>query len=136
MAHHCQFVTDIRALPEESAEAYFEEYRAYALDKVLPRMRAICPDTDIEFRINAEVPAYSEAEDAPSVQLVKQLTGQNSVTSVVYGAEAGQFQQAGFSVAMCGPGSIDQAHQPDEYISLAQVEKGIEFTRRLIAHLS
>jgi acetylornithine deacetylase len=117
MAHHCQFVTDIRALPEESAEA-------------------ICPDTDIEFRINAEVPAYSEAEDAPSVQLVKQLTGQNSVTSVVYGAEAGQFQQAGFSVAMCGPGSIDQAHQPDEYISLAQVEKGIEFTRRLIAHLS
>jgi acetylornithine deacetylase len=136
MAHHCQFVTDIRALPEESAEAYFQEYRAFALETLLPRMRAICPDTDIEFRINAEVPAYSEAEDAPSVQLVKQLTGQNSVTSVVYGAEAGQFQQAGFSVAMCGPGSIDQAHQPDEYISLAQVEKGIEFTRRLIAHLS
>jgi acetylornithine deacetylase len=58
------------------------------------------------------------------------------VTSVVYGAEAGQFQEAGYSVVMCGPGSIDQAHQPDEYISLEQVDKGIEFTRRLIDYLS
>jgi acetylornithine deacetylase len=70
------------------------------------------------------------------VLLAKQLTGQNVTESVAYGAEAGQFQQAGLSVAVCGPGSIDQAHQPDEYISVDQFEQGIAFTRRLIDHLS
>ncbi len=59
-----------------------------------------------------------------------------SPESVAYGAEAGQFQAAGHSVVMCGPGSIDQAHQPNEYISLEQVEAGTAFIRRLIDHLS
>ena len=65
-------------------------------------------------------------------QLAKQLSGQNSIEVVPYAAESGQFQQAGFSVAMCGPGSIDQAHQPDEFISIAQLERGTDFMRRLI----
>jgi acetylornithine deacetylase len=55
---------------------------------------------------------------------------------VPYGAEAGQFQEAGLSVVVCGPGSIDQAHQPNEYISIDQFEQGTEFVRRLIAQLS
>jgi acetylornithine deacetylase len=67
---------------------------------------------------------------------VKRLTGQNAVEAVSYGAEAGQFQAAGHSVVMCGPGSIDQAHQPNEYISLEQVEAGTVFIRQLIDHLS
>ena len=136
MAHHCEFVTDIRSLPDESALDYFNEFKRFALEEVLPEMRSICPDTNIDFRMNAEVPSFCVEEGSPSVQLAKRLTGQNSVTSVVYGAEAGQFQEAGYSVVMCGPGSIDQAHQPDEYISLEQVDKGIEFTRRLIDYLS
>jgi acetylornithine deacetylase len=136
MAHHCQFVTDIRSIPGESAQSYFDEYQRYALEEVLPEMREICPDTSIEFTVNAQVPAYSADEDEPGVQLVKGLTGQNTVTSVAYGAEAGQFQEAGFSVVMCGPGSIDQAHQPDEYISLDQVDRGVDFINRLIDHLS
>jgi acetylornithine deacetylase len=136
MAHHCQFVTDIRSIPGESAQKYFDEYQRYALEEVLPQMREICPDTNIEFEVNARVPAYCVEEDDPGVQLVKRLTGQNTVTSVAYGAEAGQFQEAGFSVVMCGPGSIDQAHQPDEYISLDQVDRGVEFINRLIDHLS
>jgi acetylornithine deacetylase len=55
---------------------------------------------------------------------------------VSYAAEAGQYQQAGYSVAMCGPGSIDQAHKPDEYISLDQIDAGTKFIRGLIEHLS
>ena len=136
MAHHCQFVTDIRSMPGESAQDYFDEYRRYALEEVLPQMRSICPDTDIEFRVNAEVPSFHTDEDDPGVALVKRLTGQNSVNSVAYGAEAGQFREAGYSVVMCGPGSIDQAHQPDEYISLDQVDRGADFMHRLIADLS
>lgn len=63
---------------------------------------------------------------------MKQLSGQNTTEVAPYAAESGQFQRAGFAVAMCGPGSIDQAHQPDEYISIDQLEKGTEFMRRLI----
>lgn len=136
MAHHCEFVTDIRSVPGEPALDYFNEFRDYALQELLPQMRAICPQSNIEFKINAQVPAFAAAESEPGVVLAKQLTGQNEVASVVYGAEAGQFQQAGYSVVMCGPGSIDQAHQPDEYITLEQVDKGTQFIRGLIRQLS
>ncbi|MGE0621186.1 MAG: acetylornithine deacetylase [Pseudomonadales bacterium] len=136
MAHHCEFVTDIRALPGEDARRYFDEYRKFAKNVVEPEMQAIAPDTGIEFEINAEVPAFQSAQDCPAVALARRLTGQNAVEAVSYGAEAGQFQNAGHSVVMCGPGSIDQAHQPNEFITLDQVEEGTAFMRRLIDHLS
>jgi acetylornithine deacetylase len=115
---------------------YFEELQAYAREVVEPEMQAIAPGTGIEFRVDACVPAFEASEDAPAVNLVRRLTGQNDLECVSYGAEAGQFQEAGHSVVMCGPGSIDQAHQPNEYISLAQVEAGTAFLRRLIDYLS
>ncbi len=99
-------------------------------------MHAICSDTSISFDITANVPGFKCDEDEEAVVLVKQLTGQNSTTAVPYGAEAGQFSEAGYSVVMCGPGSIDQAHQPNEFISLAQVEEGTRFVQNLINHLS
>jgi len=55
---------------------------------------------------------------------------------VPYAAEAGQFQQAGFPTVICGPGSIDQAHQPNEYIERSQLERGDNFLRSLIRSLS
>ena len=136
MAHHCEFESDFRSVPGEDARSYFEELQAFAREVVEPEMRAIAPDTGIEFRVDASVPAFEADEDEPAVALVKRLTGQNDLECVSYGAEAGQFQQAGHSVVMCGPGSIDQAHQPNEFISLAQVEEGTAFTRRLIDYLS
>lgn len=136
MAHHCEFDADFRSVPGEDAAGYFRELESYARTVVEPEMQAIAPETGIQFRIDAEVPAFESAEDCPAVTLVKRLTGQNEVESVSYGAEAGQFQAAGHSVVMCGPGSIDQAHQPNEYISLEQVAEGTAFMRRLIDHLS
>ena len=50
---------------------------------------------------------------------------------VPYAAEAGQFQEAGYSVVICGPGYIDQAHQPDEYVEVAQMQRGAAFMARL-----
>ncbi len=136
MAHHCRFVTDIRSVPGEDALDYFNELQKYAREELEPEMQAIDPDTRIEFDIHAHVPAFHSNDDEPAIALARQISGQNSVESVAYGAEAGQFQQAGYSVAMCGPGSIDQAHQPNEFITLEQVEKGEAFTRRLIDYLS
>jgi len=64
------------------------------------------------------------------------LTRSNRALAVSYATEAGRFQQAGLPTIVCGPGSIDQAHQPDEYIDIAQLEVGIGFMRRLIAEVS
>jgi acetylornithine deacetylase len=135
-ARHCRFVTDIRTLPGEDPMDFFRALERFAREEVEPRMQRVHPDTGIRFDIRASVPGFEAGDDDPAVLLAKQLTGQNATESVSYGAEAGQFQQAGLSVAVCGPGSIDQAHQPDEYISVDQFEQGIAFTRRLIDHLS
>ena len=131
-ARHCNFVTDIRTLPNENPASYFDEYVAYVRDVVEPEMQAVSPDTKVEIEMHANVPGFDALEDCEAVQLAKQLSGQNTTEVAPYAAESGQFQRAGFAVAMCGPGSIDQAHQPDEYISIDQLEKGTEFMRRLI----
>lgn len=135
-ARQCRFVTDIRALPNEDPVAFFRDLERYAREELEPEMHRVHPDTGIVFDIRSNVPGFAAAEDDPAVVLAKQLTGQNTTECVPYGAEAGQFQEAGLSVVVCGPGSIDQAHQPNEYISIDQFEQGTQFMRRLIAQLS
>lgn len=135
-ARHCRFLTDIRTLPGEEPMDYFHELERFAREEVEPEMHAVHPDTGISFEIKADVPGFAAADDEPAVVLAKQLTGQNVTEAVSYGAEAGQFQAAGMSVVICGPGSIEQAHQPDEFISVAQLDQGTDFVRRLIQRLS
>ncbi len=136
MAGHCHFVTDVRALPQEDPRSYLSEFQTFASQTVEADMRRVHSECRIAIEVCANVPGFVTSEDEPAVQLAKQLTGQNGSCVQAYAAEAGQFQQAGFSVVMCGPGSIDQAHQPDEYIDLAQVTLGERFVRNLIAVLS
>ena len=131
-ARDCHFITDIRTLPGEDPNQYLAEYEAFVREVVEPEMQAICPDTHVTIEVFANVPGFDVPEETEAVQLARQLSGQNATEVVPYAAESGQFQQAGFSVAMCGPGSIDQAHQPNEYISIAQLEDGTAFMRRLI----
>ena len=79
-----------------------------------------------------------DAEDDGAAELLaRTLSGDNGPPRVVsYAAEAGQFREAGFSTVICGPGSIDQAHQPDEYVERSQMERGAVFMLRLIDELS
>lgn len=132
-AKDCHFVTDIRSLPGDDPLAIVEEYRAFAMGEVLPEMQQVHPDTSIEIVLRANAPAFAADPNCPAVALAKQLTGQNEVLSQPYAAEAGQFQCAGFATVMCGPGSIEQAHQPNEFISIEQLNAGEAFLRRLIA---
>jgi len=75
----------------------------------------------------------SMAPDSVAERLARRLAGDNAPVRVVpYAAEAGQFQAAGFSTIICGPGSIEQAHQPDEYLTMGQFERGSAFMSRLI----
>ncbi len=99
-------------------------------------MKAIAPEASITTEIVSSTSALGPEVDGAAEALCKALTGKNSTTFVAYAAEAGQFQDAGFSTVICGPGSIGIAHQPNEYIELSQVKASEAFMRKLIGELS
>ena len=136
MARHCTFQWDIRVLPEDNPEHYMKRFRAYCDDVVLPRIRKQAPDCNIETFARAPTPPLKPETDSEAERLCRMLTGDNVTRAVSFAAEAGQFQESGLSVVVCGPGSISQAHQPNEFISIAQVEAGTRFLHDLVRHLS
>lgn len=135
MAGEAVFQWDMRVVPGDSREDIIAEFTDFARG-VEAEMRAKAPGCRIEIDQISNAPSLAPHADNPAADLAKAITGLNSTDVVSYAAEAGQFQEAGFSVVICGPGSIDQAHQPDEFITLAQVKEGTVFIRRLIERLS
>lgn len=136
VARDCAFVTDIRALPDDDPHTYLDRYRAHIAADVEPRMKEIAAETGVDVGVRAHVPGLVPDAGNPAETLCRRLTGDNGLHAVSYGTEAGQFLGPGWPVVVCGPGSIDQAHQADEFISVSQLEAGTAFMRRLIADLS
>ena len=132
ISRECRFSWDVRCIPEDDPQTFLHRFAEFCGDQILPNMRAIAPEADIVTHIWASAPALQPEPDGEAEMLAKQLTGYNSTDVVAYLAEAGQFQQAGFSTVLCGPGSIDQAHQPNEYIETSQVDECVGFFHRLI----
>ncbi len=135
MAGEAHFRWDMRVVPGDSREEIIAEFTDYARG-VEAEMRAKAPGCRIEIEQLTNAPSLGPTPDNPAADLAKAITGHNSTEVVAYAAEAGQFQEAGFSVVICGPGSIDQAHQADEFITIDQVREGTKFMRRLIERLS
>ena len=94
----------------------------------------------VEARIDVDarfgVPGLKPEENGAAEGLVRAITGDNATHVVSYGTEAGQFQEAGYSAVVCGPGDIAQAHQPDEFLTVAQFDKGQDFMARLVDRLA
>ncbi len=128
----CWFVFEYRVHPGDSGQAILQEFASYCHGTVEPWLKRHAPEASISIEERASVPPLLPEADGAAEALVRHLTGANQAGVVSYATEGGQFQQAGFSTVICGPGSIDQAHQPDEFISLAQLEAGTAFQRRLI----
>lgn len=135
LARRCGFTWDIRTVPGDDMRSILAEYNAEA-ERVLTQMQSIASDCSIVTEVLADGPPLMPQANNPAAELAHALTGANTRRSVSYAAEAGQFQQAGFATVICGPGSIDQAHQPNEFIKLSQVAESTRFTRNLIRHLS
>lgn len=134
ISRECQFRWDIRNVPEDNPDDIIERFDQYCRT-LLPAMREIAPEANIETRVHVRAPALRpEPDDGRAERLAQRLTGRNAAEAVPYGTEGGQFQQAGFSAVICGPGSIDQAHQPNEFIKLSEVDACIDFMGRLIDH--
>ena len=104
---------------------------AYVEDDLLPAMRAICPEADIRTEVIGEVAGLEPMAENAARDLVAGLLGVNSVDVVPFGTEAGLFQQMGMSVVVCGPGSIEQAHKPDEFLGLDQLSACLQMLGRL-----
>ena len=132
LARECRFQFDLRCPPGLNAEHVLEPFfvRAAALDASL---KARFPETGVEVRRRSGAPPLSPEPDGAAEAFARTLAGDNGpARAVAFAAEAGQFQEAGFSTVICGPGSIAQAHQADEYLEVAQLERGALFMRRLI----
>ncbi len=136
ISRHCEFVWDLRNIPMDDPQELLDRFEHYCNEEMLPRMREIAPEANIETVQFARAPAFRHEPDSVAVKLVQSLTDDPTFAMVPFAAEAGQFQEAGFSTVICGPGSIDQAHKPDEFISVEQLGKGEVFMRKLIQHLS
>ncbi len=134
-AEHCSFTHEVRVIPGERDAAYIERYRA-RIDELETEMRTIAPETGIEMEVTSFTPPLGPEEDGAAEALARRLTGDKGSHVVAYGTEGGLFQAAGWSTVVCGPGDIAQAHQPDEFITLAQLDAGTVFVRSLIAELS
>lgn len=134
-AKDCSFILGVRCVPDEDPADWEARFRAYAAT-VEAQMQAVRPETGIDISPVFDVPGLRPEENGAAETLVRRLTGDNGSGVVSYGTEGGQFQAAGFSTVICGPGSIEQAHQPDEFIDIAQLEAGAQFMQRLIAEMS
>lgn len=135
MAGHCTFQWDVRALPGDDPNAYISRFRRHCDEVVVPRMRRIAAGCAIETVARAGTPALKVERESPAEELARLLTGDNVTRAVSFAAEAGQFQREGLATVICGPGSISQAHQPDEFITKDQVALGTRFLHDLVTHL-
>lgn len=134
-AEHCSFSHEVRAIPGENGETYVERYRA-RIAELEAGMKAIAPESGITLEITSFTPPLGPEKEGEAEALSRRLTGDNGSHVVAYGTEGGLFQAAGWSTVVCGPGDIAQAHQPDEFITVAQLEAGAKFVRGVIAELS
>jgi acetylornithine deacetylase len=127
----CSFDFEYRLLPGDDADRPIAELRAFAQSRLLPEMHAVCPEASIEFAELSAFPGLATDADAEITRLALSLTGANGTGKVAFGTEAGLFQAAGIPTVVCGPGSIEQAHKPDEFIELDQIFQCEEFIQRL-----
>ncbi len=127
----CRFDFEMRHLPEDDPDAICDELKRYAAT-LLPDMQAVSADAGIAFEELNAVPALSAKENDEVVQLAVALSGANGVGRVSFATEGGLMQQAGIPTVICGPGSIEQAHRPNEFIALEQVQQCEGFIERLI----
>jgi acetylornithine deacetylase len=128
---HCRFEFEFRYLPQDDPERLLSEVQHYAEREVAPAMQTVDPATGFAWEQVSGFPGLDLAPGAEVIELAKALSGGNATGKVAFGTEAGLFDQHGIPTVVCGPGSIDQAHKPDEFIALEQVALCERFMDRL-----
>jgi acetylornithine deacetylase len=128
----CYFDFEFRHLPDDDPEALLTEFREYLARELEPEMRSVFPAAGFAVQQLSEIPALDNGPETEMVALAQQLSTNAEIDKVSYGTEASQFQHAGIPAVVCGPGSIQQAHRPNEYIEAEQLAACEAFLRRLM----
>jgi len=131
IASHASVEWEMRPVVDADGEFIREEIRAYITDTLLPDMQDVWPAAAITTQVIGEIAGLIAMDKNEAKRMMMELTGTNSAEFVNFGTEAGLFQSMGMDVVVCGPGSIDQAHKPDEFISLEQIEKCLSMLEKL-----
>jgi acetylornithine deacetylase len=135
LAKRCAFHWEFRGLPNVQQNLAVKHLQDYADRIATPKLKRHAENAWIEIIAETEVPGLAADAGSSAETLALKLAQLNRTITVSFASEAGQFQRAEIPSVVCGPGSIDQAHQPDEYIEIAQIEAGIAFMRRLATEL-
>jgi len=136
LARECVFAFDLRAPPGVDARKVLKPVFDLAA-RLDTELEARAPEAGVRIDQRSMTPPMRPDPEGAAEVLARRLAGDNGPARVVsYAAEAGQFQEAGYSTVICGPGSIEQAHQPDEYLEVSQLERGAAFMTRLVEHLA
>jgi acetylornithine deacetylase len=135
VALDCVFEFEFRPIPADDPELLLAEIRDYAASALLPEMQTVSADAEIAFDVLNITTGLSIAIDDPVVRLARTLSGANTTGKVSYTAEAGLYQEGDIPAVICGPGSIEQAHKPNEFVALAQIASCENFMGRLLEHL-
>jgi len=122
IADQCVVDWELRPVVPEDGKFVNESMETYVKDVLLPEMKKVYPKANIEKEIIGEIIGFAKEEKSDAVNLVCNLTGDNSRDVVSFGTEAGLFQEIGISTVVCGPGSIEQAHKIDEHVSFEQLK--------------
>ncbi len=117
----CEFDFEVRALPDFDAEEVAQKLQSYAESELVPAMRAVHADTGVRLLPLSAYPGLATPPDSQAAKLLALLSGSEAFGTVAFGTEGGLFEQSGIPTVVCGPGSMDQGHKPDEFISLEQL---------------
>ncbi|WP_104903398.1 acetylornithine deacetylase [Pseudomonas sp. LH1G9] len=117
----CRFDFEVRALPGQAPQAVADELRAYAEQQVLPRMQAVSAQSAIRFTELSAYPGLMTDQHSEAAELIAAFCGSRAFGTVAFGTEGGLFDAVGIPTVVCGPGSMDQGHKPDEFVSVAQL---------------
>ncbi len=134
--NHCSFLFEIRNIAAEDPKQLLAQFQSYA-DQLIAEMREVDENCDIQIEITTEYPGLSTADDEDVVAFVRSLTDVTEPGNINFGTEGGLFSQVlGIPTVVCGPGSMDQGHKPDEFIQAEQIERCEAFMARLVQRLS
>ena len=131
----CEFDFEVRALPGFEAQAVADQLQTYAEAELLPRMRKVNAASDIRLQPLSAYPGLATSADSEAARLVALLSGTDEFGTVAFGTEGGLFDQAGIPTVVCGPGSMDQGHKPDEFVSVEQLRGCDAMLLRLVDYL-
>ena len=131
----CEFDFEVRALPGFDAQSVADELQRYAAEQLLPKMQAVSATSDIHLHPLSAYPGLATPPDSEAARLLARLCGSNDFGTVAFGTEGGLFDGAGIPTVVCGPGSMNQGHKPDEFVAIEQLQGCDALLQRLADYL-